>query len=180
MAQHVTSLILASEHPALPLITMVSSLSYSDPVVIFVTQLYKKKSNYFYSNPIEFGIRMLQFCNFKSIYCWSSYRLFFLLLFFGFWWGFFFFNYHIELNKAFFLIVTCCYYYYLFHLIRKVIIFIQFPLKLGLECYNFETSSPYIAQAVTDCFWVLFILFYFFSGLLVGFFNFHIELKLSF
>jgi len=43
MAQHVSSLILASEHPALPLITMVSSLSYSDPVVIFVTQLLKKE-----------------------------------------------------------------------------------------------------------------------------------------
>ena len=153
MAQHVTSLILASEHPALPLITMVSSLSYSDPVVIFVTQLYiKKKSNHFYSNPIEFGIRMLQFCNFKSIYCWSSYRLFFLLLFFGFWWGFFFFNYHIELTLSFLLWPSC----YLCYRIWKVIIFIQFPLSLGLECYNSETSSSYIAQAVTDCIWVWF------------------------
>ena len=129
---------------------------------------------------------MLKFWNFKSIYCSSSYRLYLgliiIIIIIIFWWVLFylFFNYHIELNKAFFLIVTCCYYYYLFHLIRKVIIFIQFPLKLGLECYNFETSSPYIAQAVTDCFWVLFILFYFFSGLLVGFFNLHIELKLSF
>lgn len=132
MAQHVTSLILASEHPALPLMTMVSSLSYSDPVAIFVTQLYiKKKSNHFYSIPIEFGIRMLQFCNFKSIYCWSSYRLFFLLLFFGFWWGFFFFvNYHIELTLSFLLWPSC----YLCYPIRRVIIFIQFPLNLGLEC----------------------------------------------
>ena len=100
MAQHVSSLILASEHPALPLITMVSSLSYSDPVAIFVTQLYKK----------------------------------------------------------------------------KVIIFIQIPLNLGLECYNSATSSPYIAEAVTD----YFFFFYFlgFGGFF--FFNYHIELTLSF
>lgn len=101
MAQHVTSLILASEHPALPLITMVSSLSYSDPVVIFVTQLYKKK---------------------------------------------------------------------------KVIIFIQIPLNLGLECYNSATSSPYIAKAVTD----YFFFFYFLGFGGVFFFNYHIELTLSF
>lgn len=101
MAQHVSSLILASEHPALPLITMVSSLSYSDPVVIFVTQLYKKK---------------------------------------------------------------------------KVIIFIQIPLNLGLECYNSATSSPYIAEAVTD----YFFFFYFLGFGGVFFFNYHIELTLSF